>query len=369
MLERRPADQAAHQRFRALRQNRGISRPFHGGTMRDRVPSPRAGRVAAVCLLVVGVLAINVSALPHVGSSSSSATGPAFGESVSASSQSWNNGRIALSFAGPYPSFTVSSLSNSMASANQTLTGLAELNTTDFIVSFASFSAPGVVWSVSSSATAQVTEITLSGRVPVISSGGEWESGDDSGGGNTTIGAANVTIVFGLNASTSPNPWSVSYTLNVSGWPWIHASDSVGVEVRSNVTAPSAYWAAGGANQLTELSRTDQRALATFTWGALAQARYSGGTVEDSSVGTYSNLSAGGSSYLVRLEFGSVTGGYSSLSYDPWLAILPSSSSLGKLAAWVLSPTSLAIIAGGGAASLVLAVLARARRTPPETGL
>lgn len=369
MDETPPPKRGSHQRLRALRQNRGMARSYHGASMRDRVPSLTPGRAAAVCLLVAGVLALSLPSASHA-FASQSLSGTAFGgQVVSASAQTWNNGRIALTFAGPYPSFSVVSMTDSSVSVNQSLTGLAELNATDAIRSFASFGAPGVTWSLSSSSTPQRTAVVLMAAVPVKSSGGEWESGDDSGGGNGTIGTANVSITFGLNASSTSNPWSVSYSLNVSGWPWLHPADAVGVEVRSNATSPSAYWASGGANQLTELSRAHQQPLASFVWGATAKAQYSGGSIQDSYIGSYRNLSAGGSGFLVRLEFGSVTGGYTHLSYDPWLAIVPSGASLGKLAAWVLSPTSLAVIVGGGAASVILAGLARSRRSPPESGL
>jgi len=337
--------------------------------MRDRVPSPLPGRAIAAFVIAVGMVALGLTVLPTGTTAATSPSAPTVPGGVSSASPSWNNGRVTLSFVNDHPSFVVTSVSNRSAWVNQTLTGLAEVNVSDGILSFASFTAPGVVWNLSARSTSNATDVVLVAAVPVLASGGEWESGDDSGGGNRTIGMANVSITFGLNASNSVNPWSVSYSLNVRDWPWLHAADSVGVEVRATATSPSAYWAADGTNRLTELTRASHRPLASFVWGATAKALYSGGSSEDSSVGSYSNLTAGGSSFLVRLEFGSVTGGYTSLSYDPWLAIIPTSGPLGKLAAWILTPTSLAIIAGGGIAVLALAVLARARRSPPESGL
>lgn len=365
----RQENRGSHQRLRVLRQNRGMAQPHHGATMRDRVPPHRRGVAATALLIVAGVLALS---LPHSPQAASGANPVPLvsGTTIGGISPeySWNNGRVALTFPAAQPSFSVTSLSDPSLTAAQTLTGLAELNLTDTILSFASFSSPAVSWVVTSQMGTQGTNVVLTGAVPVVASGGEWESGDDSARGNITIGVANVTITFSLNASSSSNPWGVSYSLNVSQWPWLHGADSVGVEVRSNAAAAPDYWMSSGSNRLTELSRTTNQAVAAFAWGDTAKARYSGGNSQDASIGAYQNLSSNGSTYLVRLEFGTVTGGYTSISYDPWLSIIPPGSA-GRLAAWLVTPTSLAIVAGGSAATIALAIVARARRSPPETGL
>jgi hypothetical protein len=145
--------------------------------------------------------------------------------------------------------------------------------------------------------------------------------------------------------------------------------DAVGVEVRSNTTSAADYWLPEGANRLSELSRSENATVASFVWGSTAKAVYPGGSSEDGGVGSYQNLSANGSHYLVRLEFVSVTGGYSALSYDPWLSLTPLSAAVGKAAAWILTPTSIAVIAGAASGTLVLALAASRRRSPPESEL
>jgi hypothetical protein len=211
--------------------------------------------------------------------------------------------------------------------------------------------------------------VTLQGTVPVTNYSGEWESGDDSPEPNGTNGNVSVAIAFDLNGTGSTNPWTITYSLNVSGWPWLNTSDALGVEVRSNLSTASGRWVLGGGHSLTAESASTHARLASFTWGVLARAVYSGGGEEDSNVGSYHNFSTNGASSLVRLEFGAVSGGYSALSYDPWLGIVPVHLSVGSLAAWVLTPGSWAVLGAGGAGTILLAVWTRSRRTPPESGL
>lgn len=364
-----PPIRGSHQRFRALRQNRGRARGLLGKTVRDRDHPLPPGRAVAILAVVLGLLAVSLPTAAWEHSSEVAGSGGHLASAIGSPPGVWNNGRVVLTFPTNSPSFSVAPLSAPSESVTQTLGGLAEVNASDVILSFASFVAPTVDWTESSVTGAQGSDVMLTATVPVVASGGDWESGDDSGGGNVTIGEANVTVAFALNASTSSNPWSVAYTLNVTDWPWLHFADSVGVEVRSNVSSAAGYWVPQGVNQLTEVSRSSQRPLASFVWGDNATARYSGGQSEFSSVGAYSQLSANGTSSLVRLEFGSVTGGYTSLSYDPWLAIIPAGGSVAQLAAWVVTPTFLAILAGGAAGTLVLAAFARSRRLPPESDL
>jgi hypothetical protein len=341
-----------------------------GETVRVRVPSGRESAPWAGALVVVAV--VSLCLLPSVGAGNvTSAPSVARGDLVPAgpSPWSWNNGVLQLSFSGASPAFTVTALQNQSVTATQTLSGLAELNANDSILSFASFTASRVAWSFSANTSGSAPAIVLSASVPVFSSAGEWESGDGAEDDNGPIGAANVSISFALNSSVSANPWSLSYTLNVSHWPWLHAADSVGVEVRSNATAASDYWVPHGSNRLDERSRAANQSIASFAWGSSTVARYPGGRSEDGGVGSYRNFSANGSHYLVRLEFVSVSGGYTALSYDPWIALTPATPNAQGLTAWALSPTSGAILAGAGAGTLALALVVARRRVRPESDL
>jgi hypothetical protein len=337
--------------------------------MRARVPSSRRAAAAAALLIVAGTVVLGLPSPVHSAAVRAPIHVSSKGATTAAIPNAWNNGAIALAFPTPGPSFTVSALSNQTLMAAQSLTGLAEVNATDTIVSTASFSSRNVTWSFASNAVAQGTAVVLTAAVPVRPASGEWESGDDGPDSSSTIGVANVTITFELNSSTQGNPWSLSYSLNVTGWPWLHTVDQVGVEARSNTTLPSTYWTPVGSNRLDERSRVSDQTIASFVWGASARAHYPNGSGEDSSVGSYRNLSSGGSAYLVRLEFVSVTGGYSSLSYDPWLSLVPPGGSPSRLTAWVLTPASIAVVGGAAIGTVALGVVARSRRLPPETDL
>lgn len=285
------------------------------------------------------------------------------------SSYAWTNGVIRLDFASASPAFTLSSVSRPSVSVQQSLGGLAEVNAEGKIQSFASFVLPGLRWNVTPTIGTSSTAVDFEAQIPVLAASGDWESGDDNGGNSSPIGNVSAEIAFSFNASTGPDPGTVAYSLNVSDWPWLSASDALGVEVRSNISASVGYWQLTRANTLTELSRTDATPLAAFVWSSSALTRYSGGGEDESSVGAYHNFSGGGSSSLLRLNFTNVPGNYSTLSYDPWLEILSPGALGTELAAWVLTPLSIGTLAVGVAVAVGFAALARRRRVPPESDL
>lgn len=338
--------------------------------MRRDVGGRRFVGAVALCALLFGAAGM---ALLH-SSSSPTPSNPSYDHETPATTArggagTWENGAIRLGFPTLQPVFTVGAVSDPTDLVKQTITGIAEINGSNSIVSFASFETVDANWTLTAHTNPSVTSVTLNATVPVNSSGGAWESGDDSSGENESVGFVNVTIGFGLNGSSSPDPWTIGYTLNVSEWPWLNSSDSLGVEVRSSLAPALGYWASGAGDTVDALNSSSHAPFARFAWGANARTEYSGGGSADSSVGTYRNISSGGASSLVRLDFGSVTGGYTSLSYDPWVGILPAPLTAGNLASLILTPESLAVLALGGSGAFLLASWARTRRTPPESGL
>ena len=332
---------------------------------------PRSARVPRVTLVtVVGLLVL--LALPRggplaaVGGAAAQPASPAAAPDVG---HTWSNGAVQLTFPSARPTFTLASVALPTDLVRQTLTGLAEINAAGAIGLFARFSSENATWAISSHATPDATVVSLTGQVPVLNYSGEWESGDDGPSEDGSVGNVSVAIAFDLNVSSSPNPWTLGYSINASGWPWRNASDFLGVEVRSNLSASSDRWLVGTGNSLSAVGATNTTHLATYRWESTALAVYSGGGEEDSNVGSYHNLSTGAGTSLVRLEFGAVSGGYAALAYDPWLGIVPVPGSLGALPAWLFTPASLAVIALGVVGSAALAVWTRSSRTPPETGL
>lgn len=328
--------------------------------------------------LALGLAVLTAVSLPGLGAAHSGrANGPPWATTFMTDSGGYglSNGWVDLSFPTTGPSFTLTSVTNQSLTVLQSLTGLAEVTNTDKIVSFARFDAPNTTWSTTLGAEAGATSLVLAADVPVVASTGDWESGD---GGNESRPAVpvdaplvSVAITFRLNDSQGLSPSTVSYSLNVTGWPWVNATtDAVGLQVRSNLTLGVGYWQPAGNYSLMGVAVGTRTPLASFAWGASASAQYPVGSPQEGGVGAYRNLSADNSSSLVRLEFISVQGGYSALAYDPWLEVFaPPAKLASALEAWVVTPTALAALGAGGALAVLFAGLARSRRVPPEHGL
>ena len=305
------------------------------------------------------------------------AVGPAIGHGLPAASNragaaafSLTNALVRADFPTAAPTFTLTSVANASLGLSQSLGGLAEVNRTGYIVAFALFGGPGVAWSGSTGGSSASTWVHLRAAVPARPASGDWESGDDAQeGGNASLGSVNVSLTFTLNSSSGPSPTTVGYLLNVTGWPWISTTDSLGVEVLTNTSGPSGYWQSNGVNSITERSSTTGGTVATYAWGTSATATYASGQESDSSVGAYHNVSTNRQSSLVRLDFGTVTGGYRSLGYDPWLTLVVESPLSRLVPAWLLGPDALVTIGAGTALSIALAAVALRRRRAPESEL
>ncbi len=295
---------------------------------------------------------------------------PAVSNRAGTAAFSLTNGLVRVDFPTAAPSFTMASVANGSLALSQTLGGLAEVNTTGQIVAFALFGGGGVAWSGSTGGSSAATSVHLQAAVPARLASGEWESGDDTQeGGTASLGSANVSLTFTLNSSSGPTPTTVGYVLNVTGWPWQNATDSLGVEVLTNTTGPSGYWQSNGANSIAERSNATGGTVATYAWGTSATATYANGRESNSSVGAYHNVSTNGQSSLVRLDFGTVSGGYRSLDYDPWLTLEVGNPLSRLVPAWLLGPDALVTIGAGAALSVVLAAVALRRRRSPESEL
>lgn len=327
----------------------------------------RAGAgLLVVSLLALGILSSAAMAVPSHGRvTSGSPFVPAQG-----SPRTWSNGKVTLDFPWDRPTFSLAAVNNSTMVVNQSLTQIAEIAPNRTIVSVASLSNGPSPWQFAAVSTPSSTTVNVSAMVAVFPGGGEWESGDDSTNYSRAVGFANVTFTFVLNASTAANPYGLEYDLAITGWPWAQSTDTLGVEVRSNASYANGIWKANGLQALSEVSLGSGRAIADFNWAGAATAYYTGGSHEDSSIGSYQNLSNGGQDYLIRLEFAAVTGGYTSLAYDPTIAfVVPGPPVPSIVPAWVLTQSSLEILGGGAGLCLGLAILARVRRTPPDSGL
>ena len=335
------------------------------GSMRGR-EDPLRGRAKLVASIVAAAL-LSSGGLTFASSTSAAAPHPATPPGAFAA---WSNGVVNLTFPADVPRFSLASAANGSVLSDQTLSGLAEISASGAIVAFASFLRNSTHWGFTARSDASGVVIFASSVVRPFASGGEWESNGSAGVGDEAAGVALVNLTFYLNDTL--NSSSVSYDLAVSGWPWFQGNDTLGLEVRSNASATGGSWSANGSNSIDAFRPGAMSPYARFSWASTATALYTGGGEADSSVGSYRNLTAT-HGFLVRLQFSAVTGGYSTLNYDPMLTLLwvPHAGLPGTppLPAWAFTPVSLVVLAAAGGGSLALAILGARRRRPPDHGL
>ncbi len=281
----------------------------------------------------------------------------------------WDNGVVRLTFPNPVPSFSIQSDLNASLSTRHILTGVAEISPSDNATAFAPFDQSGANWRFASVQNASATTIWMNATLQVLGAAGAWESLDDVSEQEGGYGTAQVALSFYLNASTGPDPSSVRFAVNVTHWPWANASDSIGFGF-VDVAVPGALIRPGASpNTLLEVRTQDAATLSTLTWASQATVHYRTGGDGSSLVGTYRAIAANGTNSTVHLEFGAVTGGYSALSFDPYIQLnLSALSPPLPLPAWLWTPESLGIIGLAGAVTFAMAVLAvrsRARAAPP----
>ncbi len=277
-----------------------------------------------------------------------------------------SNGLMSASFASPQPSVTLNATASPVV-VSQTLRGLAEVTGSGQIVAYADFVSPGLVWNLTRTSSSGGNVVQCTATVPAYAASGDWESSDGSGQ-NLSLGTVNVSVVYTLNGSSVPSPWTLSYTLNVSGWPWGESNDSLGLDVRTNATGATGLWTPTGPNALSMLADGAGTRYSTFAWGASAVAHYGGGQEDESPVSAYHNVSSNGLDSLVRLAFTAVPGGYDALGFDPWLTLFSVLPGV-PVPAWVFGPASLTTIGVGTALTIGLAVLAVRRRRSVGEGL
>jgi len=296
-----------------------------------------------------------------------------------ATGPTWNNGVTVLSFSQPFPTFTVTSLSDRRVASMTAPSAIAELSPNGNVSFIAHLQARNATWMFSSAAGAGGTTIWANASVPVAGSHGGWKIDEANFERPTVEAKAKVSLAFYLNASTSPDPTGIRFAVNVTNWPWNNASDSLGLEI-SSTAVPSTMLSLGVAtNQLLEVRAGTNLTVATLSWDTVASVVYSGGGLNTSAVGTDQDVALNGSNSTIRLSFGSVPGGYSELEYDPIVQLSPSAfhvlpgppTILKSLLppAWHLDQVSLEAVGAGAIVAVLLAAVAwrsRSSGSPSE---
>ena len=334
-------------------------------TMRGGGWGPRSGAIVAVlaAVLASSILPVDPGALGppspagHLGVAMLPAGDPA-----------WDNGVARLAFSTPVPSFTLTSDADGRVSSSHTLSAIAEVGPGGHLVTLARFQGVNITWRFASVAGASDTVIWANASLPVLGANGEWES---EGGFNQTedgYGTAHVSIIFFLNASGAPDANAVRFTVNVSKWPWANVSDTLGLEMTTFAVGATSLAAAGSPNQVIEVRNDTSTTVATLSWDPEALVRYTGGAGNTSTVQSYRVVGPLGLNSTVRLEFGSVTGGYQELSYDPTVLLnLVAFRSVLPLPAWQWNAESILVLGAMGSVVGILALVAWRNRSEPTS--
>lgn len=222
---------------------------------------------------------------------------------------------------------------------------------------------------------------------PLYAASGLWTPNDSwSGPGpqwnisDRALGNISLVATFHLqNESVAANGNStigVKFDLFTLNWPWLNASDGLGVQVQS-LAAGGAHFSYSRANATLEQRwNSDNSSYAGMEFGPTAvAANGSNGNTTRVAVHADTQLFSGGTPDRVAislLSFPYAGGNYTNLSYDPTVFFgIPSGSGAG------IGPTppvpAYALAAVGASAVAIVAVLAalgfRRRRVPAEAGL
>lgn len=287
----------------------------------------------------------------------------------------YSNGAVTLTFPGPDPSVAVSSIQDPRVSTTLNLSGLAEIapGPQPNFTAFASFAPPSAHWTLLTRVLpGGIFEMMFSGTTAVFPSQGAWESADDAGEDTGAIGNASVAVNIYLNESGAGSPNATRVSVNATTWPWQNTSDSLGLSMRlvaANLTriAPPLT---PTLNLVREVTNDTGASVASLSWASQAAIQYRNGSAQASNVSSYAATSPSGANSTVRVLFGSVPGGYASLSYDPIVALDLAAFPTATLPAWMLDAIGYGILAGGLTSTALLAVaVLRRRRAPSDDDL
>jgi hypothetical protein len=241
----------------------------------------------------------------------------------------WTNGKVALTLTGESPTFYVASLAANRTNVSVSVLGLAEVAPNGTVVAVGSFSNENIHWNLSwNNESAGGVQVNLTGSAPVGTAQGPWNASElpeQDGGG---LGSVTLRLVFHLTAgNAASSPWTVKFDLGVAGWPWVGASDHLGVVLSLHTVGSSSLQP--GSDDVEEHANATGSLIATLSWGSTAAVTYANGTNATSTVTSGTSVSSDDQETHIRLLFGGVAGGYPSLYYDPSVTLNPAAIFVG----------------------------------------
>ena len=188
--------------------------------------------------------------------------------------------------------------------------------------------------------------VIFNGSGPVDNSSGSWSAGSLLGGdpqeSGTAVGEVSVQLTFQFpNGGLKNN--SMKFNVDISGWPWASADDSLGLAVGSTALPGQEFTWSPTTRALTEGNASGGGSAVSLGFGSSASTPLGPATV--SSSGAVSSGDA-----MILLSFTGVQGGYGFLHYDPWVAFGAQSPPLAGSSASPFSAMALGLALTVGAA-------------------
>lgn len=234
----------------------------------------------------------------------------------------WTNGKVALTFSGESPTFHVSSLAANRSNVSVSVLGLAEVAANGTVVAVGSFSQENIRWNLTWGNESGGVQVNLTGSVPVGTAFGPWNASELPEQDGSGLGSVAVRLVFHLtNGTNSSSPWTVKFDIGANGWPWVAATDQIGVVLSLHTVGSSSLQQ--GSDDVEEHANVTGSLVATLTWGPTASVTYANGSSATAAVSSGISVSSDDQETHVRLLFGGVAGGYESLYYDPSVTLNP----------------------------------------------
>lgn len=298
----------------------------------------------AVLAVVVAVAVIATLATPDTGAATPRASSPLV---TNCDGGSWSTSHLMVWGSGCEALFGViyaNNFSNTNWSQSYNFSFMipyvAEVNGSGGLVRLADPMNPGAASTTVTSVPGEVN-VSLDEQVNVTSADGVWTPNDTLWGsgpqwtnGTAVLGVTTLAVDFHLFNASPQGPangsYRVKFDLNIAGWPWASRSDSLGIGLQALGAGGAHFAYVASANTLAESWNANDAPFVNLTFGNVAGTTSASGATGTAQVGVDAGLFAGGTpdrQAVTLLTFQNTSGGYSQLSYDPWVAFSGPSSS------------------------------------------
>jgi hypothetical protein len=380
---------------------------------------PRLGALGLAVIVVGILLASNVPAVPGTGTGSDErlAIPPIVSNTgTTCNLTTWQSTALKIVTPGCYAQFLAIYNDTNLTHSGPVksfafgfaLPWIAEITANDQIVRLATqgWEVPRggntsvVHWSTTTTSTSDEVNITLNQTLNITGGSGWWNAttctffGGTWGGcdtnwniSNRTFGTANLSVTFhllsidsgGLIGQSGNGTFAAEFDIGITGWHWADPSDRLGIAFGA---PPEKLGPIFEYNQSSEILSEEQNdsPFASVFFGGEVGLTYPGGGSSTADIADQVEIAPTtfAPAAIALLTFEGAQGGYSALSYDPWVEFSPDGvitpppgttphgpavpspgapGTTGGNLEWAL------LLAGAGSGAVGVGVLARRRQT------